>query len=257
MLGSYWSEMPYADAFPEAEASHNSDFSIDDYGGSEEGGGPARGPFQIVEPTYPAPKFLKLYRYLDQALRECQTLCTLRGRPYRVVRWGREGSGARGGIPCKTCGPTAGGARFTRIPCAGCAAETAKPLAEMRPNGQKLVFDNAGRAHLVGKPDYVVSRNPFPRTYNPRQPVKNYMDAVMTGQALASRIGERVFICSGFGADCKQEIGVPVVYVDPGGLVRRYQDNPTGTVETNPVSEAYFQELVAEGRGRSYLPWGS
>lgn len=239
-------------------------FSIDDYGY-----GPP-GPYQIMEPTYPAPKWLGQYVYLGQALRECQTLCTLQGRPYRVVRWGREGSGARGGVPCKPCKPVPGGARFpSHVPCgcksnglsglSGCGCGDPTPLAEFRPNGQKIVFDAQGNGHVVGRPDYIVSRNPFPRTYSPRKPTQLYEDAVKTGQYLANRENKRVFICSQFGAPgCKTSPrAVPVVYVDPGGLVKADHQNPQGTVLVNPVSPEYFQELVAEGRGRSRLGWGS
>jgi hypothetical protein len=245
-------------AFADAQEAQASDFSVDDYG---DGG--AVGPFQIMEPSYPAPKWLNTYRDLNKALRECQTLCTLQGRPFRVMRWGREGSGARGGIPCRVCKPTPSPSRFPRhvlSGCTSCGPDTsrgAKPVAEFRPNGTKLIFDAKGNAHIVGKPDYVVSRNPFPRTYEPRRAVQHYMDAVMSGQALANHESKRVFVCSGFGADCRSKIGIPVVYVDPGGLVRRYQNNPEGTVVVNPVSPEYFQELVAEGRGRSFLPQGA
>jgi hypothetical protein len=121
------------------------------------------------------------------------------------------------------------------------------------------VFDASGNEHIVGRPNYVVSRNPFPRTYNPRQPTQLYSDAVRTGQILANRDDQRVFICSDFGNECKKEAGlaIPVVYVDPGGFAPRYPNDLSGTVLVNPVSEQYFQELVAEGRGRSRLGWGS
>ena len=151
----------------------DSTFSIDDYGY-----GPP-GPYQIMEPAYPAPKWLGRYVDLGKALQECQTLCTLKGRPYRVVRWGREGAGNAGGIPCKTCKPMPGGAKFPRHfqpPCrcaggnglSGCdcglsgepASSNARPLAEFRPGGEKLVFDAQGNAHIVGRPAYTVSKNP-------------------------------------------------------------------------------------------------
>jgi hypothetical protein len=133
----------------------------------------------------------------------------------------------------------------------------ATPIAEFRPNGAKLVFDASGNAHIAGRPSYLISRNPFPK-YNPREASTRYDQAVLTGQYLANKTDRRVFICSQFGAPgCKETPrAVPVVYVDPGGL-RRTSENPEGTVLTTPVSPAYFQELVAEGRGRSRLGWGS
>lgn len=250
------------DAFGDVVGAQASDFSVEDYGY-----GPP-GPFQIMEPSYPAPQWLGEYQYLDKALRECQTLCTLRGRPYRVVRWGREGAGARGGIPCKVCKPTPGGSRFPRqVSCSACAGgaapqradgASAQPLAEFRPGGERLVFDASGNTHVVGRPNYVVSRNPFPRTYDPRKPTLRYEQAVMTGQYLANQENGRVFICSNFDAPgcVPSPRAVPVVYVDPGGL-RKVEGNPTGTVLVNPVSPEYFQELVAEGRGRTRLGQGA
>jgi len=243
-------------ALSDAAGAKASDFSIDDYG---DGG--AVGPFQIMEPSYPAPKWLNRYVYLDKALRECQTLCTLRGRPYRVVRWGREGAGAKGGIPCKTCRPVPGDARFPKhqkcASCNGGGGAIAHPIAEFQPGGRRIVYDANGNAKIVGKPDYIVSRNPFPRTYRPRAPVQSYTEAIRAGQWLANREGKRVFLCSGFGADCKSKVGTPVVYVDPGGLARRYDNREVGTVIVNPVTPEYFQELVAESRGRSYLGFGT
>jgi hypothetical protein len=84
-----------------------------------------------------------------------------------------------------------------------------------------------------------------------------YNEAVATGQALANARGSRVFLCSGFGANCKSKVGTPVVYVDPGGLARRYSEPKGDNVVVKPISEAYFQELVAESRGRTYLGQGS
>jgi hypothetical protein len=247
---------PTTDRFSEAAMSRYATFSIDDYGKADEG------PYQIVMPTYAAPKWLNSYSSLGKALRECGTLCTLRGTPFRVVRWGREGSGARGGIPCKACGPTTPNpSRFPNVrrgPGYFAGFPDAHPIAEFRPGGQRLVFNNRGVPQLVGRPNYVVSHNPFPRTYSPEVYPQQYLEAVRTAQVLANGSGKRTFICDGgFNRQCKSKTAVPVVYVDPGSLARRYDNGTTGTVITTPVSPLYFQELVAEGRGRSYLGQGA
>jgi hypothetical protein len=245
------------DPFSEQAMSEKAAFSIDDYGKADEG------PYQIVMPTYPAPKWLNHYSSLGKALRECGTLCTLRGTPFRVVRWGREGSGARGGIPCKACGPTTRNpARFPSHVRRGFGYlpgyPDAHPIAEFRPGGQRLVFNNRGVPQLVGRPNYVVSHNPFPRTYKPEVYPQRYLEAVNTAQRLAEGTGKRTFICDGgFNRDCPSTTAVPVVYVDPGSLTRRYDKGTTGTVLVNPVSPEYFQELVAESEGRSYLGQGA
>jgi hypothetical protein len=226
-------------------------FSVSDYGRAD------TGPYQVVMPTYPAPKFLRRYAELGPALRECGTLCQLKGKPFRVVRWGREGSGARGGIPCAACYrqpqsmfPRRVGPGYLR------GFPDAHPIAEFRPNGQTLVYNNAGKAQVVGKPNYVVSAVPFPKYQKEVYP-QRYLEAVATAQELARGSGKRTFVCSGFGSSPSTKRGVPVVYVDPGGLVRRYQDDPMGTVQINQVTPQYFQQLVAESRGRSYLGQGA
>lgn len=240
-----------------AEAAQ-ADFSIDDYGrlGTER-------PYQIVYPAYKAPKFLQRFADLGQALRMCSTLCQLKGKPFRVVRWERSGSGALpGGVPCRVCRKYRPVARFPDQvrQGSGCLEgfPDARPIAEFHPDGQRMVFDNCGNAKIVGRPNYIVSANPFPREYDPRPLPQRYLEAVKTGQILANRRGKRVFLCSDFGMPCKHDKQlVPVVYVDPGGLVPRYDTTPEGTTGVTPVSPAYFKELVAESRGASFLGPGA
>jgi hypothetical protein len=244
------------DPFSERAIAAKAGFSVSDYGrqGTE-------GPYQVVMPTYPAPRWLRRFAALGPALRECDTLCQLKGKPFRVVRWGREGSGARGGIPCAAC-RTEPRSRFPRVPCrrgkgylAGYPA--AHPIAEYRPKGQKLVYDACGNPQVVGKPNYVVSHNPFPKLYQKETYPQRYLEAVAAAQKIAQGSGRRTFICSGFGSKPSTKRGVPVVYVDPGGLALRYPEDETGTTVVNPVSPQYFQQLVAESRGRSYLGQGA
>lgn len=240
---------------PEAAAA-DSMFSIDDYGKNQDG------PYQIVQPSYPAPRFLERYVSLGKALRECQTLCALEGRPYRVVRWGREGAGARGGVPCAPCARKTR-ARISRFPrrgrgCAGCldGFPGAQPIAEFQPGGRRIVYDGCGVPHIVGKPNYIVSHTPFPRVYRREVYAQRYLQAVGTAHLLAAQTGRRVYLCSGFNADCTTDGGrlVPVVYVEPGGLTKADPNIPTGQVGVTPVSPAYFRELVAQSRGATYLP---
>jgi hypothetical protein len=244
-------------ALSDAQEAAASDFSIDDYGA-----GGRVGSYQIMQPAYPAPQWLGTYVDLNKALRECQTLCTLQGKPFSLVRWGREGSGNKGGVPCAACRPSRPDPRFPRAKaCKSCsglqAAPVPKPIATFKPNGERIVYDNSGAARVIGRPDYVVSRTPFPRLYDPRPATMEYQEAVATGQALANMRNKRAFICSSFGANCRGKVGTPVVYVDPGGLAKRYPNDEGGNVVVHPISEQYFQELVAEGRGRTYLGQGS
>lgn len=238
--------------------SQQADFSIDDYG--REGD---QRPYQIIFPSYEAPKFLQRYVDLGKALRMCKTLCTLKGRPYRVVRWGRPGSGALpGGVPCAPCAGRPQSRFPRRVSGGGCLngleASGMTSIAEFHPNGQMLVFNKCGKAQVVGRPNYIVSRVPFPRERHPRALPQQYVEAVKTAQLLAERRGVKTYVCSGFGQDCK--VGkqwVPIVYVQPGGLVRRYDDRSAGTTGVTPISESYFRELVAESRGATFLGQGA
>jgi hypothetical protein len=227
------------DPFSEREIAAKAAFSIDDYGKSNEG------PYQIVMPTYPAPVWLKGFAKLGPALRECGTLCRLRGMPFRVMRWGQEGSGANGGIPCASCKKTTPNpSRFPRQfrgPGYLQGFPDAHPIAEFRPKGQRLVFDRRGVAQLVGRPNYAVTHNPFPRTYRPEIYPQQYLEAVRAAQAYANSNNRRAFVMD-------HGKRMPVGYVDPG---------KSAEVRVTPVSQQYFQELVAEGEGRSYLGQGA
>jgi hypothetical protein len=241
--------------------SAQADFSIDDYGRVGD-----QRPYQVIQPAYNAPKFLKQFEYLGHALRECSTLCHLEGKPFRVVRWGRTGSGNKGGInECKICRAPRPMSRFPGHVPPGSGNlhgyPDARPIAEFHPDGQKIVFNpQTGAGKLVGRPNYVVSHTPFPRLYKPGAIQQRYLEAVKTAQLLAKRSGRRAYICSGLGADCKgrdPKLWVPVVYVSPGGLDKRYPNIPTGTTIVNPISKAYFRELIAESKGASLLGQGN
>jgi hypothetical protein len=137
----------------------------------------------------------------------------------------------------------------------------ARPIAEIQPNGQRIVFNKCGSGRLVGEPRYIVSHNPFPREYSPIHPLpQRYVDAVKTGQLLAERTGKRAYLCSDFGHSCDKrdpKHWVPVVYVQPGGLARRHDNNTGSDVQVTPVSPSMFKELVAESRGATYLGQGA
>jgi len=247
------------DLFTADAASAQAQASVEDYGKADDG------PYQIVQPAYPAPVWLNQFQSLIPALRECSTLCTLQGKPFRVMSWNREGAGRAGGVPCSPCGARA---RISRWPNRvllngqkgpGClnGFEDALPVAEARPGGQWIVYDCRGNETLVGSPSYVVSHTPFPRLYEKEVYPQRYLEAVKTAQLLASTSGRRTFVCSSFGAKCNGGRGVPVVYVDPGGYRQRYDDIPTGTVSVKSVSPSYFKELVMESAGGTYLGQGA
>lgn len=237
--------------------SQAANFSIDDYGRDE-------GVYQLVSPSYPAPRFLRQYNYLRKALRECSTLCRLEGKPFRVVRWGREGAGADGGVPCQACCPRPPGSRFPHTPYGSCCNgfegyPDLTSVAELRPDGQHVVFEGCCGRRLVGRPNYVVAHTPFVRTYVKDKDRLTYTQAMNAIQYIATH-GKRAYVCSGLLTDCKEHdplLWTPVVYVDPGGIIRRYPKELGSEVGVSVMSPALFREYVAMGRGRSTWPHGA
>lgn len=245
--------------------SHQSQVSTNDYGSVGD-----QRPYQIVQSTYPAPKFLNRFMYLDAALRECGTLCQTTGQPFRLVRWGSR-------VPCYPCG---GGVRRTanslpryiRSPGALRGYPDAQPIADFQPGGT-FVYGPDGQPMVVGAPNYIVSRTPTPPSnfVDFKTPLlTGYREAVQTAQRLAGVTGQNTYVCSSLGASCKSRDSkkwVPVVYVQPGGLVKRYHEDmqlpprvtsSRGSIAvTQPVTEDEFRELVRESEGGSRLGQGA
>ncbi len=223
-------------------------------------------PYQIVQPAYPAPRFLSRYQYLDQALRECGTLCQVTGQPFRLMKWGAS-------KPCYPCRKTPSGDRLpsARIHSVGALAgfPALTPLADFHPGGTPIAYDASGVPQLVGGQNYVVATVPNPpgNFYNPQPLTQRYAEAVLSAQKLASMSGKNTFICSSTGASCKgrdPKKWVPIVYVEPGGLVKRYRHDmklkgsiPGSDVDVTAVSPEEFQELIRQSEGASRLAWGT
>ena len=260
-MPSDYTDIPRFLATREGEA-YSSQFSVQDYG--EVGD---QRPYQIVQPSYPAPKFLQRYAYLNDALRECGTLCQLTGQPFRLMKWGSR-------VPCYPCRPMKTGNRLPslRITSPGAIEgyPKARPIADFHPSTGTIVYGPDGQPKLVGAPNFQVSRTPTPPSSYPdfATPLpQRYQEAVKTAQYLATTEGRNAYICSSFGAGCESRDSkkwVPVVYVQPGGLVQRYQGTPDlgpGAIPgsqnvTTPVTEEEFRELLRESAGASRLGQG-
>lgn len=228
-------------------------------------------PFQIVFPSYPAPQFVSRHMYLDEALRECSTLCKLEGKPFRLMKRG-------GRVPCYPCRYQNRG-RIDRLPSLRMHSPgaiegmpDATPIADFHPRTGILVYGPDGQPKKVGGPNFIVTRSPTPpqtlfATWPPLP--QRYLEAVQSAQYLASTTGKNTYLCSSMAGDCNRpnsatQKWVPVVYVQPGGLVRRYHtelelpNSPHGSqVATTPVSETEFQELLRQSAGASRLGWGT
>lgn len=233
-------------------------------------------PFQVVYPSYPAPQWLNQFAYLGDALRECGTLCQSYGVPFRVVKWG-------GRIPCMPCKQTI---RDNRLPSIRVISKDriysqgalqgypeATPVAEVRPDGTSLIYAPDGSTHLANRKNFYVASlgeivNPYCAN-NPPPLAKSYVEAVKSAQYMTGNYWNKPsFVCSGFNQVCKGKKGVPVVYVQPGGIARRYPEeikadkfgastSEGSIVITQPVTPEMFRQLIALSEGGNTLPWNS
>lgn len=224
-------------------------------------------PYQIVQPSYPAPKWLGRFAYLTDALRECGTLCALTGQPFRLMKWGDR-------VPCYPC---KGQRRdLNRLPNLRIHSPGAlegfpecRPIADFKPRSATLVYGADGQPKLVGGANFVVSRTPTPPSdfIEPGTLPVHYLEAVKSAQFLAGQTGRPAFICSSLGGSCKprgrKKNWVPVAYVQPGGLAQRYPGDlriknsvPGSQVGVSDVTEDEFRELIRESEGGSFLPKG-
>jgi hypothetical protein len=256
-MPSEFTNLPAGLSTREGEA-YEAQFSTSDYGRVGD-----QRPYQIVMPSYPAPEFLARYAYLNDALRECSTLCQLRGKPFRLVKWG-------GRLPCYPCRQTKRTNMLPSLrihsPGAVEGYPNATPIADFHPNGTPIVYGPNGQPKPVGAPQFIVARSPKP-FFNPGQPSQRYLEAVKTAQMLASATGKNTYLCSSFGGSCNTrdpKTWLPLIYVSPGGLVRRYHtdltlpNSPSGSaVSTTPVTENEFRELLRESAGASRLGQGA
>ena len=261
-MASDYADLPAFLATREGEA-HQAQFSTSDYGAVGD-----QRPYQIVFPNYPAPHWLSRFAYLKDALRECGTLCQLSGKPFRLVKWGSR-------LPCYPCNSRKSTNRLPGIYSPGALRgfPGAQPVADFHPRSSTLVYGPDGQPKLVGAPNFHVSRTPNPPEsyvdFATPIPVR-YEQAVKTAQYLASTTGTNTYLCSSLGASCKASATtkwVPVVYVQPGGLVKRYPHDmqlPAGVTSVpgsetlvNRVSEDEFRELLRESAGRTRLGQGA
>lgn len=223
-------------------------------------------PFQIVFPAYKAPKFLETFHSLEQGLRECGTLCRMKGVPFRLVKWG-------GKIPCVPCGTRIRDNRlpgFKVIYSKGAldGFPDAMPVADFLPNGKKLVYGPNGVAKPVGAASFRVTQDPYPAVgkYDLRPPTMRYLDAIRSAMYMAENTGSTAYLVSSFGADAKSSSDwFPVVYVQPGGIVARYPHEldlgpgsiPNSTNAVTRVLPSEYAELVAESQGATFIGQGA
>ena len=266
MIGTIGQEYASATLTPEAE-SYQAQFTPYDYGRVGD-----QRPYQVVYPSYPAPEWLDQFASMKDALSKCDTLCQRYNAPFRAVKWG-------GRIPCFPCAQKIKDNRLPSIKIYSKGAlegyPEAIPLAEVRPNGERLIFAPDGSTRLANRRNFYVRTGGLSEViepFNSKDPPplsQTYVEAVKSAEWLASHDwGKPAWVCSGFNEACKGKPGVPVVYVQPGGLTKRYPDElragPFGsssvegsTVITQPVTPEMFKQLIAISEGASDLAFGS
>lgn len=79
--------------------------------------------------------------------------------------------------------------------------------------------------------------------------------AMRTARRLADAFGRRTYIVGSFGSQARpSRLFMPVVYVQPGGLVRLIDHTPVGTTSVTKLTPFEFEYLVAMSNGINLLP---
>lgn len=195
----------------------------------------------VTDSMMPVPKYLVLFQKLDAALRHCLQTANLQQCPAYVLG------------PCRcdwrdctsnpqNCGaPPAGTVRprhrcGCRKPC-GCVKVgkyRARRVAAVMPDGRVFFRSRGGLYKQINAPCNG-SMQCSPRGWG--KPVRFPTNPT--------------WHCSDFGQPCLDEQGVPVVYVDPGGLRARYdwERRPEGETQVQSVDAKWFQHLLMVSHG--------
>lgn len=183
--------------------------------------------YALVKRLYPAPAFLKEFVSLRKALQEAQSICALEQGPCWVIR--------RDAIPPvrgQRCGR--GECDFTPV-----AVVTKEGVGKVLPDGAVLPFWQ--RIFRVA---------PLTNTLA-RTPTMLYTSAVRAAMKIARDEGKpRIvtgWVKNGF---------VPLVYVDPGGTVRKYPPERGPEYVVQKMDRYEIQQAFAASRGGSILPFG-
>lgn len=173
----------------EGEA-YEAQFSTSDYGRVGD-----QRPYQIVFPSYPAPKFLSRYQYLADALRECDTLCQLKGQPFRLMKWG-------GPYPCYPCRASKVGKPLPsmRIHSPGALEgfPEATPVADFKPTGTRIVYGPDGspkKSSAYRTSSSAGHRTPGPSSRSQRR-CRNAMRKLFAPQLLSHRTQVETRFCA-------------------------------------------------------------
>lgn len=209
---------------------------------------------------FPVPGFLKMYDSWAKALQEATDTCALQMGPCWVLRSNQTGvrCGQRAYGGCPTCsdastpprvsldgyGPNRAFPGAVRREVAAnwtpTAVVTPQGVAKVLPDG--CVLPLWERRFSVVPPDRIV-----------REPAGlDYRAAVAAAQVISQRT-QRVTVVNG-----QPRVGrsIPVVYVDPGGIVRAAPSEQGLQVQVDRMDPLEVRELFMLSRGGSLMPNG-
>lgn len=227
-------------------------YSEGSYSTSDSGG---RGDiFALAPRVYPVPGYLKEYEDLRTALRVAVDTCTLQQGVCWVLKRDRDRRKPACGQP--SCGPchkpaAAPGSlaefegEFNRTQ--ETTASAWKPVAAVTEQGVSVIakgcvlpfwqriFFNTGADHFTRQP-----------------PSATYRAAVRAAMVLADKQRRTRVVC----AECpRTKRVVPLVYVQPGGLVKAASDWDVGATQVERIDRFEFDQYRAASRGASLMPF--
>ena len=222
------------------------------YSTSDDGG---RGDiFALVPRVYPVPDYLAEYYDLAKALRVATNTCVLQQGKCWVVR--RDQTLPRFG---QRCGRGECGWRSPNSP--GFASELADlrsgklssvlggvPVALATRKGLALVQDGAvvplwQRSFVVGANDRVLMLGPS----------QTYSAAVRAAMMLAEQTHQQKLV---YRLGVPGQNPTPMVYVQPGGLVRSAQPSRGPALTVSPMDEFELRQYITASAGGSLMPQG-
>lgn len=222
------------------------------YSTSDDGG---RGDiFALVPRVYPVPHYLAEYFDLAKALRVATNTCVLQQGKCWVVR--RDQTTPRAGQRCGR------GECYSRVPRSrGLAAELSDlaagrlgavlggvPVALATTKGLALVY--GGRVLPLWQRTY---RSTGADSLLMQGPSQTYSAAVRAAMVLADRTRSEKLV---YHMGVPGENPIPMVYVQPGGLVRSAAPSRDPALTVSPMDDFELRQAVAASAGGSLMPQG-
>ena len=215
---------------------------------------------------YPVPGYLKEYFSWAKALDEATRICELENGVCWMLKPRDIGvrCGQRAGGGCPTCIPAPGvvqrhagmsGLTPGSTVASGFPDEVRRevqrrwdPVAAVTPQGVAKVLPDGCVLPLWDRIFYVSP----PGGMIHEQDGLLYTAAVRAAQVIAAQSGKPRVV----GGRTSKGTTVPVVYVDPGGIVRAIPDQRGTETNVYSMDPLEVRQFFAASRGASLMPWG-